>query len=596
MKSFLLSMIIVFSLFSNSKAGIYSTPGTGVNWNLDDMVTNSAGYLTAQPGFYQVNDTIRISVGDILNITTDATVKFLVNTSFIVLGRIIIDPPSGVLFTAVNTSTGFLGMRLDNSSGSIIRKLTLEYAVSLRLSDSSPIIDSCIFRYNNNNASTSFGNGAIALFRSNAVITNSQFLNNQRAAIQGGSNISNAPKIINCLFQGNNTTNQNVPQINMGATSAAGEDTIKIINNQILRSSTNSGGIGFLPIGNVYAIISGNIIKNNRYGMTFNGGSNINAVVSFNQVDSNNTQNNPALGGSGISFTGGSASSHQNTIVRDNLFRWNLWGITIQGGSKPNLGDLTNLNAEDDGNNVFIGNTNLTTPGIDLYNNSAENIMAQNNYWGTNDPVEIENKIFHQPDNPALGLVDYSLFVVPLTLETFSASVINTAVKISWQTKTEINTAYFELEKAVDGRQFTTFGIIPASGNLNGSSYSFPDADTRVSDVYYYRLKMFDKDGHFTYSGILRVSVKNNKNGFVIYPTLLNRSYHITAQIQSVSSQDINIRLIDATGRTLFSLTLPVMAGSSLQSISLPVNLPRGLLFLHARGIGLNQVIPVSNF
>jgi hypothetical protein len=346
----------------------------------------------------------------------------------------------------------------------------------------------------------------------------------------------------------------------------------------------------------VYVVISGNIIKNNRYGITFNGGSNINAVVSFNQVDSNNTQNNPALGGSGIAFSGGSASSHQNTIVRDNLLRWNLWGITIQGGSKPNLGDLTNLDPNDDGNNVFTGNTNSTTPFIDLYNNSAENIMAQNNYWGTNDPSEIENKIFHQPDNASLGLVNYSLYVVPLTLETFSASVINDDIKITWRTRTEINTAYFELEKSIDGRRFTTLGLLTATGNVNGSSYQFNDADTRQPDEYFYRLKMFDKDGQFAYSGILRVSIKSVKNNFFVYPTQLNGNNDITAQIQSGSRQDLSIKLTDASGRTLYDRVLPVLAGTSLQSISLPVNLPRGLLFLQVRGNGFKQVIPINNF
>jgi hypothetical protein len=33
--------------------------------------------------------------------------------------------------------------------------------------------------------------------------------------------------------------------------------------------------------------------------------------------------------------------------------------------------------------------------------------MAQNNYWGTDDPSEVEDHIFHQPDDPSRGLVDY---------------------------------------------------------------------------------------------------------------------------------------------------------------------------------------------
>ncbi|MEO7444365.1 MAG: hypothetical protein ABIT96_08410, partial [Ferruginibacter sp.] len=310
MKLFLLIVMITCSI-QGTKAGNYSTPGTGVSWSLGDLLANAGSSIIYNGSFYTVTDSITISLNDTLKIYTDAVVKFSGSSAVLVKGTLLVNPPNAVMFTAENTTTGgFLGIRIDGPSPttSILRKLTLEYAVSLRLSDVKPVIDSCIFQYNNFLSSTSFGNGAIALFRSSPLITNSSFLNNKRAAIQGGSNISNAPKIINCLFEGNNTSNSNVPQINLGATSAVGEDTVMILNNRLLRSSTNSGGIGFLPIGNVYAIISNNIIINNRYGLTFNGGNNINAVVSYNQVDSNNTQNNPSLGGSGIAFSGGTVS------------------------------------------------------------------------------------------------------------------------------------------------------------------------------------------------------------------------------------------------------------------------------------------------
>ena len=321
---FLSILLINVSAFAK-----YTTPGTGVKWSLDNLVTNSGGAVTFSDSYY-INDTIIVSPTDTISILVDATVKFAANTYFGVNGTIIVNPPSAVLFTAQNIATGYNGIRVDANNGSIFRKLTFEYAVSMRLSDCNPLIENCIFRYNNNSASTSFGNGALALFRSNPTINNSQFIQNQRAAIQGGSNINNAPKIYGCLFDRNNTVNANVPQINLGT---SGTDTVRIFNSQILGGNTNSGGIGFLPIGNVYAIINGNIIRKNRYGLTFNGGSNINVIVSYNTVDSNNIQNDPNLGGSGIAFTGGSATSQQNSIVTGNIFRANLWGITIYPGN-----------------------------------------------------------------------------------------------------------------------------------------------------------------------------------------------------------------------------------------------------------------------
>jgi hypothetical protein len=42
-----------------------------------------------------------------------------------------------------------------------------------------------------------------------------------------------------------------------------------------------------------------------------------------------------------------------------------------------------------------------------LYNNTPNELFAENNYWGTYDPDTVEMYIFHQPDDPALGFVDY---------------------------------------------------------------------------------------------------------------------------------------------------------------------------------------------
>src|SRR5690606_32460539 len=134
------------------------------------------------------------------------------------------------------------------------------------------------------------------------------------------------------------------------------------------QAAIRSGGIGFLQLGDVYTVITGNTILNNRYGIVLQGGSNINALVSYNHIEGNNIEGNPNLGGSGISFAGGSAGSHQNTIVTGNLLKNNLWGITIQGRAMPNLGNLLNGDTTDDGKNHFVNNNNLGVPGVDLYN------------------------------------------------------------------------------------------------------------------------------------------------------------------------------------------------------------------------------------
>jgi hypothetical protein len=559
------TFILVCIFFASNVYADYTTPNTAVKWTLNDLVTNSGGSVTYSSGVYQLTGIVTISTTDTLSIITDEVVKFDSGAYFLLNGSLKIDPPTSVLFTASNQAKGFNGIKFNFSPASVIRKLTLEYAISCNISDCSPTFDSCIFQYNNNNSSTTFGNGSVALFRSKAIFTNTQFLNNKRAAIQGGSNIANAPQIINCVFQGNNTTNQNVPQINLGA---SGSDTTKILNNQILAASTNSGGIGFLPLANLNVLITGNVIKKNRYGINLQGGSLINAVVSYNLIDSNNTQGSPSLGGSGIAFAGGSATSHQNSIVTGNIIRGNLWGITIQNFAKPNLGNLGNSDTTDDGKNWFYGNsnTNTTTPGIHLYNNSPDAITAQGNYWGSNDPVAIEASIFHQPDNNTLGLVDYTSYTLPVDLLSFTASVEHNSTQLKWKTVSEIDLDRYGVERSANGISFETIGFVTAVGK---TTYEFSDNNIATNKILYYRLKMIDKDGSYKYSPVISIKpLQPNEFSVKIFPGLSKAS--ITAEVISSRSQVVNFTFYDASGKLLEKHSETIFAGKTL--INLPCN------------------------
>jgi parallel beta-helix repeat protein len=107
------------------------------------------------------------------------------------------------------------------------------------------------------------------------------------------------------------------------------------------------------------------------------------------------------LGGSGINFFGNESNQ---SLVSGNKISGNLWGITIQGTAKPNFGEIENEFSP--GLNQFFDNGN-NGEVFDFYNNTPDDILAQNNYWGTMDPEVVESHIFHQPDDPGLGLVDY---------------------------------------------------------------------------------------------------------------------------------------------------------------------------------------------
>ncbi len=390
--------LVLLALFANSFAN-YSTPGTGKNWNLDSLVAYSGGNVTLSSGNYLFNDTIVISVSDTVKVTSNATMKFAGSVFVDIFGVFIVNAPDSARITAQDTTIKFLGLKFeDQSDGSYLRRLIFEYGNSIRMLDCDITVDNCIIRFNTLNSS--FASGAISLFRSNSIITNNKIYRNRRAAIVSGANIASSPVIENNLIYENDTDNANVPQINFGATGAA---TMIIRGNIITGLYTNSGGISFLPVGTIpYVIIENNIIKKNRYGIAVAGGSS-NFYINNNVIDSNNIQGSPSLGGSGINFNG---TATQNSIVTRNIIRGNLWGITIQGTAKPNMGDLSNADTTDNGLNEIYNNGN-SGKIFDLFNNTVDPIKAENNFWGNGNADTVEAHIFHKPDSTILGLVDY---------------------------------------------------------------------------------------------------------------------------------------------------------------------------------------------
>ncbi|MEO8208982.1 MAG: right-handed parallel beta-helix repeat-containing protein [bacterium] len=392
-----LTFLLLF-LFTNSYSN-FTTPGTGKNWDLDSLVAFSGGNVTFSAGNYLVNDTITIAASDTIKILTNSTMKFGTGVFIDINGIMIVNPPDSAKITAQDTTLKFLGLKFEDlSDGSVLKKLIMEYGNSIRMLDCDILIDSCTIRYNTLNSA--FAASAINFFHSNSTVSNCKIYRNRRAALAGGANIANSGQILNNLIYENDTENANVPQINWGATASV---PMIIRGNTILGSPIMSGGISFLPVGSIpQLIIENNVIKKNRYGIAIAGGSS-NVYINNNIIDSNNIQGLPNLGGSGINFNG---VATQRSIVTRNIIRGNLWGITIQGTAKPNLGDLSSPDTTDAGMNEIYNNTNSGSI-FDLYNNTVDSIKAENNYWGTSNLDSIEAHIFHKPDDGSLGFVDY---------------------------------------------------------------------------------------------------------------------------------------------------------------------------------------------
>jgi uncharacterized protein YfdQ (DUF2303 family) len=84
-------------------------------------------------------------------------------------------------------------------------------------------------------------------------------------------------------------------------------------------------------------------------------------------------------------------------------------------------------------------------------------------------------------------------------------------VAISWQTITEVNTRYFELQRSYNGKNYETIGLIKAVGNAkNAATYGFIDfKNENRRGQSYYRLKTVFEDGTEAYT----IGTKTKKTG-----------------------------------------------------------------------------------
>ncbi len=98
------------------------------------------------------------------------------------------------------------------------------------------------------------------------------------------------------------------------------------------------------------------------------------------------------------------------------------------------------------------------------------------------------------------GSLSNTVNALPVELLSFIGVQKDFSIDLQWETASENNNDYFEVEKSNDGEVFESIGRV--SGNGNSSilkSYSFPDYSL-ADGLVYYRLRQVDFDGRFKYS------------------------------------------------------------------------------------------------
>jgi hypothetical protein len=170
------------------------------------------------------------------------------------------------------------------------------------------------------------------------------------------------------------------------------------------------------------------------------------------------------------------------------------------------------------------------------------------------------------------------IVVLPVTLLNFAASYIaDNNVKVSWSTTDELNVDYFEVERSTDASGFVAVEQMNADESLNPvHSYSVNDQLFNVnSNIVYYRLRIVDKNGKFSYSKTIAIKLEQPENVLSVFPNPLND--YTTLSIFATKPATGMLRLIDNTGKPLMIKSFNVYNGSNSILVDQLGNLPRGI-------------------
>jgi hypothetical protein len=173
--------------------------------------------------------------------------------------------------------------------------------------------------------------------------------------------------------------------------------------------------------------------------------------------------------------------------------------------------------------------------------------------------------------------------VLPVTLLSFNAILQQTDILLRWKVTDAVNFSHFEIERGTNGTNFISSGSRQPLTGPGDHQYEFTDPGATstypAGSKIYYRLKMVDLDGKYSYSKIVQVSPGKGNGAFA---NLQSNPFtnKISIGFDMKESGVVNLRLSDMSGKIISNKQLLIDKGFSTQSIENLENLGRGMYSL----------------
>jgi hypothetical protein len=178
-------------------------------------------------------------------------------------------------------------------------------------------------------------------------------------------------------------------------------------------------------------------------------------------------------------------------------------------------------------------------------------------------------------------IVQTSADALPVNLLAFTGRLVNDDAHLHWETTSETNNDYFDIERSLDGQTFTPIGRVAGNNGTTTQTYNWIDAGaTRLpSTKLYYRLKIVSTTGEVEHSNIVTLSI-NTAGSPVVTVTPNPFTSQVNIRLELPAAVRLTLTLSDITGKKLKGESISAQKGNSTISFTGLGRLTQGIYLL----------------
>ena len=168
-----------------------------------------------------------------------------------------------------------------------------------------------------------------------------------------------------------------------------------------------------------------------------------------------------------------------------------------------------------------------------------------------------------------------NVYTLPLTLLEFKANLNGSVVYLFWKVTDEFNVEKYEIERSKSPSNFEVIAHVNSLNTATVKTYQINDNNLLPDGDYYYRLRMIDLDGKYSYSPVVRISFKDGNALLNTFPNpVTNRVFSL--YMQRLPKARYRVELFNNSGQEVFYRMIDHPGGTATQIIQLPQTISGG--------------------